>query len=399
MNIQDAYKKLDLAKGLNEDRVKDQYRQLKTEIESKISSTQNDRLKQVYTNRLAEVEEAYGFLIDHFNNDGGNSATISNSEQTKPVIENVSVVSKSKPNNKKIVIISSMVLGLALIGVLFFLNIGGNEPIEEIDLFRKIEGEKQVFVNNLTLRQYPDSKSSKIEVFPIGTRLFFEENELPKTDDKQRVWRKVRVIHPVYGWERPDERFPYPYEGWMAVEECGVPWVEDSLTTANLLRILGNDDAGRSITSSYRHGLVEFFQQNNYFGEWIIYGSDKKDKMQKVMLTNLGNSEDDCNGDDQLDFVVLMINQNNGNQKLIIMSSDARGNTMIVYEEDGYDSDDQLMLINDLRVLKSSELRRFNKQFNTDAKNAIFIRRGVDEQILFMRNGRIISYDVYLWNE
>jgi hypothetical protein len=389
MNIQDAYKKLDLAKGLNEDRVKDQYRQLKTEIESKISSTQNDRLKQVYTNRLAEVEEAYGFLIDHFNNDEGNSATISNSEQKKPVIENVSVVSKSKPNNKQIVIISSMILGLALIGVLFFLNTGGNEPIEEIDLFRKIEGEKQVFVNNLTLRQYPDSKSSKIEVFPIGTRLFFEENELPKTDDKQRVWRKVRVIHPVYGWERPDERFPYPYEGWMAVEECGVPWVEDSLTTANLLRILGNEHAGRSLTSNYRHGLLEYFKQNNYFDKWLIFGEDKKDSYQNVLLMNLGNSDNDCNGDRQLDFIGLAKSTNSGDQKLLVMSTDTYGNSRIVLDMH-LERENQIF---GMRRLSSSELRSFNKQFRKNAKNAIFMSKGVpDDDILVIENGRVVTY-------
>jgi hypothetical protein len=36
MNIQDAYKKLDLAKGLNRERVESQYQNLKAELEPKI---------------------------------------------------------------------------------------------------------------------------------------------------------------------------------------------------------------------------------------------------------------------------------------------------------------------------------------------------------------------------
>jgi hypothetical protein len=390
MNIQEAYKKLDLAKGLNKERVEDKYLELKSEIESKISSTHNERLKQVYTNRLTEVEEAYNCLVDYFNNNGGKNSNLSNSEESKPIIEDVSGAPKVQPIRKKTFIFLSVFAVLIAIGGFLYFN-SDVFVSEEVDLFRKMEGEQQVFVNNLTLRQYPDAKSSKIEVFPIGTRLFFEENELPKTDDKQRVWRKVRVIHPVYGWERPDERFPYPYEGWMAIEECGVPWVEDSLTTANLLRILGNEDAGRSITSSYRHGLVEFFQQNSYFGEWIVYGSDKKDKMQNVMLTNLGNSDDDCKGDDQLDFVALMNSQNSRDQKLIVMSTDRDGNSRVVYESTIDPTREEA--IEGMRNLTSAELRAFNRKYNTYAGKGILLNMGkYDQKVLFIENGSVNIY-------
>jgi hypothetical protein len=109
MNIQDAYKKLDLAKGLNKERVEDQYRKLKSEIESKISSTHNDRLKQVYVNRLAEVEEAYNVLVEHFYapNDVSN-------KQLNNFDSNVSFFAK----NKSLFVIAS-------ISLLFFVGIIG----------------------------------------------------------------------------------------------------------------------------------------------------------------------------------------------------------------------------------------------------------------------------------
>ena len=388
MNIQDAYKKLVLAKGLSKERVEDQYVQLKLEIEAKISSTNNERLKVVYTNRLVEVQEAYNCLINHFDNNGELNEKKSNSEEFQPIIEDVSVgASKAQLKNKKIFILSLVcVVLISIVGFLYF-----NSDVfvaEEVDLFRKIEGEQQVFVNNLTLRQYPDSKSSKIELFPLGTRLIFDENEQYKIDDKQRIWRKVRVLHPVYGWDRPDDQFPYPYEGWMAVEECGVPWVEDSLTTANLLRILGNEDAGRSVISSYRHGLVEFFQERNYFDKWIIYGSDKKDFLQNIILMNLGNSDEDCNGNDQNDFVALMNSQDSEEQRLIVMSTDVDGGSTVVYE-DYYPE----LEVYGMRKLSRSELRSFNRRYDTyHLKNGVLMDMGNFEQVLFIVDGSVVIY-------
>jgi uncharacterized protein (TIGR02145 family) len=66
MTTQEAYKTLDLAKGLGIDRVEAQFLKLKTEMEEKIASTSNGRLKQVYSTRLDQVEEAYSVLIEYF---------------------------------------------------------------------------------------------------------------------------------------------------------------------------------------------------------------------------------------------------------------------------------------------------------------------------------------------
>lgn len=64
MTPQEAYKTLDLAKGLDMDRIEAQVSRLKIEMQKKVASTSNERLKQVYTNRLDEIEEAYATLIE-----------------------------------------------------------------------------------------------------------------------------------------------------------------------------------------------------------------------------------------------------------------------------------------------------------------------------------------------
>jgi hypothetical protein len=66
MTPQEAYKKLDLARGLERERVEAQFEKLKIEISEKIRSKSTEKLKQLYTTRLDDIEEAYSVLIDYF---------------------------------------------------------------------------------------------------------------------------------------------------------------------------------------------------------------------------------------------------------------------------------------------------------------------------------------------
>jgi hypothetical protein len=383
MNIQDAYKKLDLAKGLNRERVESQYQNLKAELEPKISGTQNERLKQVYTNRLEELEQAYAVLIAHFEDGATEVGQTGNPDTVVRGFPQENAPTQG-PKKKTGLIVGIVCLVLAIIAVpLIYFN---SDLIvkEEIDPFRKMEGELQVFVHNLILRQYPDSKSSKLEVFPMGTRLLYDPNENPKTDDENRVWRKVRVIHPVYGWERPDDRFPYPHEGWMAIEECGISWVADSLKTANLMGILGNEDAGRYVSSAYRHGLIDFYQRNNYLGEWILYGENKESKLQNGLLLKMGNSYEDCNGEDQLDFIGAL--RNAEGQKLVLMSTNSEGATSFVREIDFYGENFGI------RKLTSSELRSFNRAAGANFVNAVYLNRPYGDNVLSVQSGEVFTY-------
>jgi hypothetical protein len=66
MTPQEAYKILDLAKGLSINRVEAQFLKIKSEMQVKIASTQNERLLDVYNSRLDKIEDAYSSLIEHF---------------------------------------------------------------------------------------------------------------------------------------------------------------------------------------------------------------------------------------------------------------------------------------------------------------------------------------------
>jgi len=48
------------------DRIQAQFLKRQTEMEEKIASTSNERLNQIYSTRLDQVEEAYLVLIEHF---------------------------------------------------------------------------------------------------------------------------------------------------------------------------------------------------------------------------------------------------------------------------------------------------------------------------------------------
>jgi hypothetical protein len=66
VELQRAYKQLDLAKGIDQRRVEAKFEQLSAELQSKINSTNTDKLKQIYLDRLNEVEGAFAVLLEHF---------------------------------------------------------------------------------------------------------------------------------------------------------------------------------------------------------------------------------------------------------------------------------------------------------------------------------------------
>jgi hypothetical protein len=234
----------------------------------------------------------------------------------------------------------------------------------------------------------------------MGTRLIFDENEYPKVDDKNRTWRKVRVIHPLYGWDKPDERFPYPYEGWMATDECGVSWLEDSLNTANLSKILGNEDAGRSVKSNYRHGLLNYFKKKGYFDDWVIYGSDEKAELQLVILNKFGNSSKDCNNEDQSDFITILHSKQTNDKKLLVLSLSDFNNYTVVFDEkiSSNDSFDSIPAgdIRGIRKLTTSEKSKFNRTYNSSILNPVLIVFDSNNVVFGIENGELITFP---WHE
>lgn len=66
VELQRAYKKLDLAKGINLQRVEVQFEKLSSDLQTKINGTTTVKLKQIYSDRLNEIEEAFATLLEHF---------------------------------------------------------------------------------------------------------------------------------------------------------------------------------------------------------------------------------------------------------------------------------------------------------------------------------------------
>ena len=66
MTTQEAYKALDLAFGIDKIRIEAKFNQLKSELDEKILTTSNDKLKGIFVKRLNEVETAFAVLLEHF---------------------------------------------------------------------------------------------------------------------------------------------------------------------------------------------------------------------------------------------------------------------------------------------------------------------------------------------
>jgi len=259
---------------------------------------------------------------DHSVNSEGNTG--SSTDDTNTPME---------PKNKKSINPIFYVLGILgvvgagilvvtgiILGVYFFWP--------EEDPFRKREGEQQIFVSALNLREYPDDDAYKIGSFSTGTRFIYDTEEEP-IYNSNFTWRKVNVLHPVYGWGSEDE--PNPYTGWMATASCGIPWVADSLKTQQLQQIFDNNSY---ITSSYRHKLVEYFIQMNYLGEWIIPEENDESSFKTVVSRKYGLSERDCDGDRQRDLFVVLRSLHSYDQKILIMYLDGNGDAQIHWDMD-----------------------------------------------------------------
>jgi hypothetical protein len=150
----------------------------------------------------------------------------------------------------------------------------------------------------------------------------------------------------------------YPFEGWIAVSECGVDWVADSTKVSKLSSILGNEDAAKVIHSSFRHPLVDYFEKKNYLDNWVIYGVDSKEKIKPLLINDFGNSTRDCNNNKQSELVAILKNKNNNSKKLIIISLYGSDNYEVIYDNE-IDSD-----VSGFRKLSSTEKSQLNYDYD-----------------------------------
>lgn len=344
MNTQEAYRQLDLAQGLDFDRVQSQYNSLKSGLTEKIAGTSNAALKDVYQKRLDEVEQAYKVLAKHFNQDV-NDHDVDSEEGTVSFTEDTftSTETKEKKSLNPILLIVGIVGAgiVAITGIILAIIFFWPEE----DPFRVQEGEQRIFVSALNLREYPDDDAYKIGSFPTGTRFVYDLEEEP-IFSSNFTWRKVNVLHPVYGWGSEDQ--PNPYSGWMATAQCGIAWVADTLKTQQLQQIF---DDNSYITSSYRHKLVEYFNDMNYLGEWVIPDENDESSYKPVVARKYGLSERDCDGDRQRDLFVVLRNVYSYDQKVLIMYLDSNGDAQVHSDMDFPDENFELYINRRNRVL------------------------------------------------
>lgn len=394
MTIQEAYKKLDLAKGLDINRVENQYSLLKSEIEGKINSTMNEKLLQLYSSRLNEIEEAYQFLVENLSSESNSNENIQNDNKISKNFK----VKDSKQNSGKskapIILLSVIILVLIGGGIFYFSKYTSEQGQETIDHFRILHGEQQVFVHDLNMRQYPNTEATLVNSFPFGTRLLPDSLERSTMDDKGRLWKKVKFIHPEYGWDTPEDY--KKNEGWIASAQCSVDWIADSSHVESLNQIFGNERAGINITSGFRFALVDYFEEKNYFGEWVIFGKEKEAQYKNITRAFLNTSEKDCNDSDQKELLLILDNpkqaQSNDNsqvRKLIVISlNNSQKGYSIVFDRD-------LTALGGFRNLTYAEKMKFKRfvqknNLNSELSPTILEYKNSDE-LLYSRNGELSS--------
>lgn len=332
MNIQEAYRQLDLANGLDFDRVQSQYTTLKSGLAEKISGTSNAVLKEVYQKRLNEVEEAFTVLAKHFNhdvNDKVSSEDIGSSfTEDAYTISDTQVKAFGKSNLKLIAIIGS---GIVVLAVLFFAFFGFQSTL---DPFRTLEGEEQIFVSGLMLREYPNTDASVKRKYPTGTRFIYDLEAAP-IDRAPYTWRKVNICDPTYGWGT--EEIPFLYSGWMATSECGIQYVADPDKTQQLLKIFEEDEYHATIWASFRHALVDYFLQKDYLGKWYVPDGNYDSTYKPVVkLYNLSKTycskKKNKNPSKPGDLFVVIRSFEGINQKILLMTVDRNGKAMVKRE-------------------------------------------------------------------
>jgi len=371
MNIQEAYRQLDLANGLDFDRVQSQYTTLKSGLAEKISGTSNAVLKEVYQKRLNEVEEAFIVLAKHFNHDVNNEVPSedngSSFTEDAYTISDSQVKASGKSNLKLIAIIGS---GIVVLAALFFAFFAFQS---KLDPFRTLEGEEQIFVSGLKLREYPNTDASVKRSYPTGTRFIYDLEAAP-INRAPYTWRKVNICDPTYGWGT--EEAPFFYSGWMATSECGVQWVADSVKTQHLLQMFEKDEKHPLITASFRHALVDYFLENDYLGKWFIPAKIEESSYSTVVKLKHSNnlSKPNCEGKNPGDLFVIIRSTTNDDQKILLMTADNYGNATVLGSVPFYDESFDMKASGKSRILLDREYPNqreilFNERINDYTMN------------------------------
>lgn len=292
MTVRDAYRSLDLAPGLGKDRVESQFQSLTIDLKNRLSQSKSPNLQAFYASRLKEIEAAKAILDQHFapneakvSDESDDTASESNapSENSQdPIAQensfsyegefegldiNANFQSEVDPNSTEAVanngngaqldappknkfLSPALIAGgilLILIGLYF-----KNKYDQANDPFRHLPNEKYVLVNKLHLRAYPNGDAYSLKILPYGTRII--EVESGSGFEKGLMWSRVAVFNDASGWEQPDT-------GYIAVSECGQPWVVDSASYHRFHAVVEDNNRISGMTVQKRYALVTYLNQ------------------------------------------------------------------------------------------------------------------------------------------
>lgn len=289
MTVRDAYRALDLAPGLGKDRVESQFQSLTIDLKNRLSQSKSPNLQTFYASRLKEIESAKAILDQHFapneakvsdeSDDTASESNVPSENSQDPIVQeysfsyegeseeldkNANFQSEVNPNSTETLATNgneaqldtstknkflrpALIAGGILLTLIFLYF--KNQYDQANDPFRHLPNEKYVLVSKLHLRAYPNGDAYSLKILPYGTRII--EVESGSASEKGLVWSRVAVFNDVSGWEQPDT-------GFIAVSECGQPWVVDSASYHRFHTVVEDNNRISGMTVQKRYALVNY---------------------------------------------------------------------------------------------------------------------------------------------
>ena len=309
MTVRDAYRSLDLAPGLGKDRVESQFHNLTIDLKNRLSQSKSPNLQTFYASRLKEIEAAKAILDQHFapneakvmdesddsaidqevtdfpvdskqaTDDTASESNAPSENSQDPIAQefsfsyegeseeldkNANFQSEVNPNSTETVATKgngaqldaptknkflrpALIAGGILLTLIFLYF--KNQYDQANDPFRHLPNEKYVLVNKLHLRAYPNEYAYSLKILSYGTRII--EVESGSGFEKGLMWSRVAVFNDASGWEQPDT-------GFIAVSECGQPWVVDSASYHRFHAVVEDNNRISGMTVQKRYALVNY---------------------------------------------------------------------------------------------------------------------------------------------
>lgn len=378
MTIQEAYKKLDLAKGLDFSRIEAQYKLLKSEFEEKINATKNEKLVNLYSNRLLEIENAYAFLSENFQ-------TINNNEEKEVSNHHNGKNQKTtrSATKNKFIILTLCVIIIGLISIGYFLikknddSYSRDEYNSNQTLQKNLSSDEQMknrisnlykSGNNKDLNSLLSCYSFPVDYWSKGYRSYDDMKSLFDNAWDKKVYSKNSILELVpindnacsvkirYEWETKDERgkintidctmeysFDEAYKITSEKRTQAYRFEDDCKDVLNQWNNLKNnqdlnavytlyDDNLRYYTQQYSNFEVyssheRFFNSNFYFYQWI--DNEKITPMEYGTYKIEFDKHASKNNDEEKTYPSYLILRYDSNEELkIITESD--------YETDKY---------------------------------------------------------------